>query len=228
MRKFWLACVQASFGALEQLSALQELIQKCLLPSIRGSKWHIYTTPPKQVILMRQPITSICRGCRTKVFQILCSAVLLASKCAAQTCDAKLVNNSGDCFTQITVTQFCHISGQLQDIIIIIIIIITWSANPKREARRHTASNSQHLQLHPEALCMVGAQVIKDLGASFYAAGLVPAANVHFSTPDSSGHEGPYLRPEVMALEGTPPEARGLARKQQPQPEQSQVCCKLI
>ena len=42
-------CLQASFGALEQLSVLRELIQKCLLPSVNSGKWQLYTTPPKQV-----------------------------------------------------------------------------------------------------------------------------------------------------------------------------------
>ncbi|BDA50940.1 probable tether containing UBX domain for GLUT4 at C-terminar half [Coccomyxa sp. Obi] len=104
--------LQASFGALEQLSVLRDLIQKCLLPSVNSGKWQLYTTPPKQVI--------------------------------------------------------------------------------------------------------------KDFSASFYTASLVPAANVHISVADGSMKEGPFLRPEVMALQGPPPEERGLAHKQQPQPRQAQ------
>lgn len=65
-------------------------------------------------------------------------------------------------------------------------------------------------------------QVIKDFSASFYSAALVPAANVHVSLGDGASQKGQYLRPEVMALQGTPPEARGLAHKQQQ--NQSQVC----
>lgn len=35
--------------------------------------------------------------------------------------------------------------------------------------------------------------------------------------------EGPFLRPEVMALQGPPPEERGLAHKQQRRPGLTQV-----
>ena len=70
--------------------------------------------------------------------------------------------------------------------------------------------------------------MIEDFSVSFYAASLVPAANVHFSAADSSMHEGPYLRPEVMAREGTPPEARGMANRQQAQRGQAQVCPRVL
>lgn len=39
--------MQAKFQALEELSELEQLVQKCLAPDIKS--WSLYTTPPKQV-----------------------------------------------------------------------------------------------------------------------------------------------------------------------------------
>lgn len=71
----------------------------------------------------------------------------------------------------------------------------------------------------------VPVQVIKDFKPSFYKAGLVPAANVHFSMGDeaAAAHEGSCLRPEVLALEGPAPSNRGLAHHQQQQQEQDEA-----
>lgn len=58
-------------------------------------------------------------------------------------------------------------------------------------------------------------QVLKDYKTSFYKAGLVPAANVYFSTgeEEAKGREGSYLRQEVLALEGPAPSDRGLSQQ---------------
>ena len=42
-----LSALQAKFQALEELSMLKQLVQKCLVQGV-GS-WTLYTTPPKQV-----------------------------------------------------------------------------------------------------------------------------------------------------------------------------------
>lgn len=39
--------LQAKFQALEELSVLKQLVQKCLVPGV--GPWSLYTTPPKQV-----------------------------------------------------------------------------------------------------------------------------------------------------------------------------------
>ncbi|KAK9839775.1 hypothetical protein WJX81_000496 [Elliptochloris bilobata] len=58
-------------------------------------------------------------------------------------------------------------------------------------------------------------QVLADWGVSMYKAGLVPAANVHLGL--GAPHGGTrLLRPEVAALLGPPPPARGFARRQAP------------
>ena len=72
--------------------------------------------------------------------------------------------------------------------------------------------------------------MLKDYKTSFYKAGLVPAANVYFSTgsEEASGHEGSCLRKEVLALEGPAPSDRGLSQRQQQQDRAArpaQVCC---
>lgn len=70
---------------------------------------------------------------------------------------------------------------------------------------------------------MVAVQVIKDYKPSFYKAGLVPAANVHFSMGDeaAAAHEGLCLRREVMALEGPAPSDRGLSHHQQQEQDEA-------
>ena len=40
--------IQAEFKPLEPLSALQQLVQLCVQPNL--PKWHLYVTPPKQVL----------------------------------------------------------------------------------------------------------------------------------------------------------------------------------
>ena len=63
-------------------------------------------------------------------------------------------------------------------------------------------------------------QVLKDYKTSFYKAGLVPAANVHFSMSSeesASGHGETCLREEVLAVEGPAPCDRGLSQRQQQQ-----------
>ena len=61
-----------------------------------------------------------------------------------------------------------------------------------------------------------GLQVMKNFKINFYKAGLVPAANVYFSTGAESAaeHEGPLLRAEVLALKGPAPIDRGLLQQQ--------------
>ncbi len=67
------------------------------------------------------------------------------------------------------------------------------------------------------------AQVLKDYKTSFYKAGLVPAANVYFSTgsEEAGGQEGSCLRKEVLALEGPAPSDRGLSKRQQQQQDRA-------
>ena len=67
--------------------------------------------------------------------------------------------------------------------------------------------------------------MITDYQPSFYKAGLVPAANVHFSMGDeaAAAHEGLCLRREVLALEGQAPSDRGLSHHQQQQQEQDEA-----
>lgn len=60
-------------------------------------------------------------------------------------------------------------------------------------------------------------QVLKEYKTSFYKAGLVPAANVYFSTgsEEAKGDGASCLRKEVLALEGPAPSDRGLSQRQQ-------------
>jgi hypothetical protein len=71
---------------------------------------------------------------------------------------------------------------------------------------------------------MLPPQVIKDYAKTFYEAGLVPAANVHFAVKDGVADGGPFLRPEVLAMMGPPPAARGLPQKERPLTERTQAC----
>ncbi len=66
-------------------------------------------------------------------------------------------------------------------------------------------------------------QVLKEYKTSFYKAGLVPAANVYFSTgsEDAKGHGASCLRKEVLALEGPAPSDRGLSQRQQQERERA-------
>ena len=76
-------CPQASFGATERLQALRELLAACLRPGL--PKWHLYTTPPKQVsqcvrtsgaaIMLRKPV---CSNWEADVHQSLCVCELHA------------------------------------------------------------------------------------------------------------------------------------------------------
>ena len=65
----------------------------------------------------------------------------------------------------------------------------------------------------------IDVQVLKDYKTSFLKAGLVPAANVYFSTgsEDAKGHGTSCLRREVLALEGPAPSDRGLSQRKQQQ-----------
>lgn len=49
-----LCACQASFGALETLGALRELVGRCLAPDVRA--WSLYTTPPKQARGLFHPV----------------------------------------------------------------------------------------------------------------------------------------------------------------------------
>lgn len=50
--------LQAKFQALEELSELKQLLQKCLASGMKS--WSLYTTPPKQAC--RWPLLS-CSSC---------------------------------------------------------------------------------------------------------------------------------------------------------------------
>lgn len=62
--------------------------------------------------------------------------------------------------------------------------------------------------------CISTAQVIKDYAATFYRAGLAPAANLHLSL-DAAAGDVPLLRPEVAAIQGPPPAERGLPHREE-------------
>lgn len=150
--------LQAKFQALEELSELKQLVQKCLEPRIRS--WSLYTTPPKQA--SRWPLSS-CTSCPYILLQQL-----------------------------------------------------------EKTMAKLSAVNSSEVHI----ICSpVPVQVIKDFKPSFYKAGLVPAANVHFSMGNeaAAAHEGSCLRPEVLALEGPAPSNRGLSHHQQQQQEQDEA-----
>ena len=150
--------LQAKFQALEELSELKQLVEKCLEPGIRS--WSLYTTPPKQA--SRWPLSS-CTSCPCVLPQQLEKTI-----------------------AKLSVGKFSKV----------------------------------HI------ICsLVPVQVIKDLKLSFYKAGLVPAANVHFSMGDeaAAAQEGSCLRPEVLALEGPAPSNRGLSHHQQQQQEQDEA-----
>ncbi len=67
--------------------------------------------------------------------------------------------------------------------------------------------------------------MLKDYKTSFYKAGLVPAANVYFTTgsEDARGHGASCLRKEVLALEGPAPSDRGLSQQQERAARPAQV-----
>jgi len=52
--------MQARFQALEELSVLKQLVQKCVVPGIKS--WSLYTTPPKQVCIKLLSSTNALQG----------------------------------------------------------------------------------------------------------------------------------------------------------------------